>query len=400
MSGRSVSQQWAGVKGSGGSRRTVFRALVVLALVAAGTVAKAGAASADVAAITVTPSTGLVNGQVVTVAGTGWLPSSVVGVCEADPVAGGGVDDCADGDFVEVTTDTIGSFSTPITLKRDFAVAATGGRIDCADPSVQCIIGAAQADDVADTAIGFTITFAPGQPEIVPGNISVGEGNSGTSEMDLPVTLSFASTDTVTAHWATATAPDTAFGHADPATDFTAASGTVTFAPGVTTATVPISINGDTLVEPNENLPVVFSNPTNATIGGLFGIGVGVIVNDDSALIQPGFASVQEGNSGTTNLVVPVTLLNPSSAPITVQWKTGTVTPTSPHLADPATDFTAASGTITFAPGQTAQSITLTINGDTTVEMDEYIIIAFGHANAPLAGHIYHLGFGEILNDD
>ena len=45
----------------------------------------------------------------------------------------------------------------------------------------------------------------------------------------------------------------------------------MTFAPGETTKTVPITINGDTAIEPNEALLVAFSAPTDATIGGFFG---------------------------------------------------------------------------------------------------------------------------------
>ena len=55
----------------------------------------------------------------------------------------------------------------------------------------------------------------------------------------------------------------------------------MTFAPGQTTQTVPVTINGDTLNEPDELLIVSLTNPTNATIGGFLGLGFGTIINDD-----------------------------------------------------------------------------------------------------------------------
>ena len=44
--------------------------------------------------------------------------------------------------------------------------------------------------------------------------------------------------------------------------------------------TVPITVLGDTSDEPDEWVPVHFTNPTNATIGG-YGLGFGLIRDDD-----------------------------------------------------------------------------------------------------------------------
>ena len=63
--------------------------------------------------------------------------------------------------------------------------------------------------------------------------------------------------------------------------DFTAASGTVTFAPGQTNQTVPVTIKGDTLDEQDERFLVSFTNPINATIGGFYGLAIATITDDD-----------------------------------------------------------------------------------------------------------------------
>ena len=57
----------------------------------------------------------------------------------------------------------------------------------------------------------------------------------------------------------------TANGTATAGQDFTAASGTLTFAPGVVSQTVKVAVTGDTAVEPTETFTVKLANPTNAT---------------------------------------------------------------------------------------------------------------------------------------
>ena len=151
--------------------------------------------------------------------------------------------------------------------------------VDCADPSEVCSITATVPGE-AFFSLG-RIQFAPKPPLVIPGTASVREGNSGTAALHLPVTLSYASTQTVTVQWATRFVPGAPDFQADPTTDYTAASGTLVFAPGQTVQSVTISVRGDTLVEPNEYFAVQFHDPTNAAVGGYYGLGGGLIVNDD-----------------------------------------------------------------------------------------------------------------------
>ncbi len=108
---------------------------------------------------------------------------------------------------------------------------------------------------------------------------SVSEGDAGTAVVDVPVSLSAASGKTVTVDWTTRPRTGTYF--ADEAVDYTPASGQVTFAPGEINKTVPIEVNGDLDVEPDELFVVSFRTPTNAVMGGFYGIGFGGISNDD-----------------------------------------------------------------------------------------------------------------------
>ena len=63
--------------------------------------------------------------------------------------------------------------------------------------------------------------------------------------------------------------------------DYTAGSGTITFAPGVTTQNVPIAVISDTTDEPNETIKVTLSNPVNVTLNDPNG--VLTITDDDTA---------------------------------------------------------------------------------------------------------------------
>jgi streptogramin lyase len=270
------------------------------------------------------------------------------------------------------------------------------------DPRISGSAGITAGPDGAmwfgNYAPGSIGRITPGDPEIVvlPGAASVVEGDSGTANLVVPVTLSTSSTETVTVDWVTG--PAGAPPRADPASDFTAASGTVTFAPGETAKSVSISVNGDVLVEPDEWITLSFRNPTNARVGGFYGLGFGIITNDDHAIVLPGSASVVEGNSGTVDLSLPVTLSKPSTQTIAVDWNTGPAGPA--PRADPASDFTAASGTVTFAPGEMAKSVTISVNGDVLVEPDEWITVSFKNPTNAKMGGFYGLGFGIITNDD
>src|SRR5439155_330268 len=118
-------------------------------------------------------------------------------------------------------------------------------------------------------------------PIVLPGTGSVLEGDTGTTNLSVPVTLSYASAQTVTVQWETLFVSGDPPCQADPATDYTPTNGTATFVPRDTAEAVSIQVKGDTLVEPNECILVRFHDPTNAALGGYFGLGVGTVTNDD-----------------------------------------------------------------------------------------------------------------------
>jgi Calx-beta domain len=77
----------------------------------------------------------------------------------------------------------------------------------------------------------------------------------------------------VTVHYATHNGTATSPG------DYVAKSGTLTFTPGQTTKSIPVTIHGDTNDEPKETFTLKLTSPSGAGITD--GVAVGVIANDD-----------------------------------------------------------------------------------------------------------------------
>ena len=94
------------------------------------------------------------------------------------------------------------------------------------------------------------------------GDVSLVEGQSGTKAFVFTVTLSRAS------GFSTRVSYQTADGTANAGSDYTARSGQIVFAPGVTTMTVSIAVSGDTNPEPTETFLVNLHSPINLTIAG------------------------------------------------------------------------------------------------------------------------------------
>src|SRR5439155_970204 len=177
--------------------------------------------------------------------------------------------------------------------------------------------------------------------------------------------------------------------------DYVPASGTLTFPPGSTRMFADVVVNGDDLDERNENVLVALSNATNASIGGFYGLGLGTIVDDDPApQVVPGSASITEGDSGTATLSLPVSLSATSGRTVTVDWRT------LDRQAIGGQDFTTASGTLTFLPGERTKTIDITVLADSLDEADETFLVSLSNATNASIGGVYGLGVATILDDD
>jgi hypothetical protein len=226
----------------------------------------------------------------------------------------------------------------------------------------------------------------PPPPSLWIGDTAVNEGNTGTVAATFTVTLSAASTQTITVAYATGNGTATA------GSDYQSASGTLTFAPGETSKTITVLVNGDRLPEPNETFFVNLSSPTNATIAD--GQGVATIL-DDEPRISISDVSKSEGKKNQTTLFTfTVTLSAAYDQPVTMSFQTVNGTATTSDQ-----DYIGKSGTLTFAPGETTKTITIEVKGDSKKEANEtFYLDLFGLSSNAL--FTKNRGVGTILNDD
>jgi hypothetical protein len=242
-------------------------------------------------------------------------------------------------------------------------------------------------------------------PVVVPGVGSVTEGNSGAKTLNVPLTLSHQTGDPVTVQWETV---DT-LAQPKAGVDYQSSSGTVTFAPGQTTATASFTVYGDTIDENTlwgaEWGALRFHTPTNATVGaGLGAVGFALIVDDDPPpTIVASTVAVTEGDVGDTTALVKVQLSAPSGQTVTVHWAT------LDSAAQPraGVDYAPGSGTLTFAPGETSKTVPFVVHGDTVDEPGQLYGAEWGGiqlsnlTNAGFGtGPLAERGIALILDDD
>jgi Calx-beta domain len=235
---------------------------------------------------------------------------------------------------------------------------------------------------LANATATATILNDDAKPKLIIDDPSASE-----SSADVTFTLALSAPSGLPVSVDVATADDTAVA----GLDYTAQSQTVTIAPGATTRPVHVQLLQDTLDEDDETFTLSLSNEVGASI--FKSTGTATIVDDDPPpALSIADASVVEGSLGVAALSFAVTLSQASGKQVSVAYATSDGSATAPG------DYGTAGGTLTFAPGSTAQSITVFVNGDTTIEPDETFTVSLASpVNASVADGS---AVGTILNDD
>jgi hypothetical protein len=158
---------------------------------------------------------------------------------------------------------------------------------------------------------GTTPPPPPPTPSLSISDVSVTEGNSGATSALFTVNLSAAASGPVTVKYATAN------GTAAAGSDYTAASGTLTFAAGERSKTINVAVLGDTSFEADETFALTLSNPTGATIAR--GTGTGAIKNDDTAPATGNFVFTVTSDWGS-GFTGQLTVKNSTASAIT-NWQ-------------------------------------------------------------------------------
>ena len=286
-------------------------------------------------------------------------------------------------------TASAGSDYTASANSLTFAAGSTSQTIpiavlaDNADENDETIIvtlsNPAEATISDDTGV-LTITDDDNQPSISIADATT--ANEVAVSQNVTLTLSAASELPVTVDWTTQN------GSAVAGDDYSADNGSVSFAAGSTSQTVSIHIMSDDIDETDETFTIALSNPVNANLSD--NSSTVTITDDDTLAITISDNSTTEDN---TTIQTIVSLSNPSSSVITVDYATQDTS------AAAGADYTAASNTLSFAPGVTSQSVSVIILDDSAQEGTETLAINLSNATGG-ATITDAQGVVTILDDD
>lgn len=175
--------------------------------------------------------------------------------------------------------------------------------------------------------------------------------------------------------------------------DYVPVSGGFNFAPGDFFTVVSVFMFDDDTTENPETFSLTLSNATGSSPLGNPSAALITIFDDDQ---QPQMiiddAEVTEGNSGTASVDFIVSLNHPSALPVSVQYTTADGSATA------GSDYQSSSGTVTFAPLQRKQTISVPVNGDVVPEITEMFVV---NLSAPTNATIFDSqALGTIHDDD
>lgn len=223
--------------------------------------------------------------------------------------------------------------------------------------------------DAADNRTNVTVATSGGggtHPSFSVNDVSVTEGGN----LVFTVTKSGTATTSYSVNYATAS------GSATAGSDYTAASGTLTFAASETEKTVTVVTIDDTTAESAETVLLNLSGVTGgATISD--SQGVGTISDNDSTATCGGVSFAVSSNAAVTegvSSVFTVTKSGSTSNSCSVNYASANGTAVAPG------DYTAKSGTLTFTSVQTSQTISVTTIDDTNVESAETFTMSLSNA--------------------
>jgi len=267
-------------------------------------------------------------------------------------------------DYVSVRTTVV---FAPDQASRTVNIPINNDNVDEPDETINIALESPTGGAILGSPINgiVTITDDDEQPVLSVSNVTQSEGNVGTTAFTFTVTLSGQSSQAVTVNYSTADGSATA-------SDYTAVQGTLTFDPGQTTKQVTVLVAGDYNSEPNETFFLNLTGPVGATLG--VAQGVGTINNDDVGGAFRFTSSNYSVGEASGSITITVQRTGGLANGATVQYATANGT------AIAGQDYTAVSGTLTFAGGQTSQSFVVPINNDGIVEADEAFSVILSNA--------------------
>ncbi len=227
------------------------------------------------------------------------------------------------------------------------------------------------------------VVNSPGTLQLSTNSITQLENSGGFS---INVLRTNGSTGTVTIQYATtggtATAPF----------DYTSTSGTLTFNDGETSKAINVPIIDDNTPEGIESFTLSLSNPTGGAVLGNVTTASFFIQDNEQPTLSISDVSQAEGNNGTSAFTFTVTSSNAIANDVSVNYVTANGT------AIAGSDYQTTSGLLTITKGQTSNTITVNVSGDTAHEPDETFFVNLSNPSNAIIAKAQ--GIGTIINDD
>lgn len=245
----------------------------------------------------------------------------------------------------------------PLETTKTIFVPVTGDNLDEADETLTIAL----SDPVGATlgaksaAVG-TLRNDDRMPQLLLASVSDPEG-ADVHTVDVTVRLDRPSGRPVEVKFASfdgdATAPS----------DYVATAGTLRFAPGQTSLTIPVTVNGDAIAEPDQKLGIRFSEPVNVRM--IDTTASVLLINDDGALPVITLLDANADEDSSSGIWFRLELNRAAQFDIDVTFKTVDGT------AIGGKDYRSSTGVVTIRRGMTSQSLWLDLIDDSVFEGSE-----------------------------
>jgi hypothetical protein len=273
-------------------------------------------------------------------------------------------------------------------IRANMSSANPSDTFDRVNNAVGITIDAPAAGEYTVRVNGFNVPQSGSQPYALIARGNIVDTQAGTIQFD-SATFSVSesgSTATITAtrtggsNGAVSVSYATSDGSASAGSDYTAASGTLTWADGDSAdKTFTVTISDDSSVESDEAVNLALSSIIGNAVLGAQNTANLTIIDDDEE--QPGIlqfsAATYHVDESGGSADITATRTGGSDGAVSVSYATNGGT------ASAGSDYTAASGTLTWADGDSAdKTFTVTISDDSSVEADETVNLALTNATA------------------
>jgi hypothetical protein len=287
----------------------------------------------------------------------------------------------ADEDSRTVVTCPLGNIETARTVKLT-AVASLGAAGETLRTEV-FVDGSGPDPGPQPNDVSNYLVIAPG---LSAEDLSGSEGNA---TIEVPVELFGLVDHPVNVDWATSD------GTALAGKDYEATTGTLTFAPGQTSRSVSVPVLADRKTEANETLTLTLSNVGAAASGPpvtLVRAQATATILDNDPKVRLRNVRVRERNKGMTSANFTIKLSHASPDVVILRFATAN------GSARARSDYKPVKKRISFLPGQTKQTVSVSVKGDRRNEGKERFFAKLSKVKGAVPGDVK--GVAKIVDND